>query len=149
MGVVAKLMRLLPNAVYDKLARNAPRKPLQHFPFAALHADAIDADVQQRGISRRIQRHARRMAPDDVQHAAVRKQQDAFAVVAAGDVVHGGDHARLELAQRFTAIQWAQGVTAFPGGRGLGGLHVDTVVVQAFQHAKAALADAGLHASLL
>ncbi|KAG0904866.1 hypothetical protein G6F31_021978 [Rhizopus arrhizus] len=27
MGVVAKLMRLLPNAVYDKLARNAPRKP--------------------------------------------------------------------------------------------------------------------------
>ncbi|KAG0924833.1 hypothetical protein G6F31_018964 [Rhizopus arrhizus] len=86
------------------------------------------------------------MAPDDVQHAAVRKQQDAFAVVAAGDVVHGGDHARLELAQRFTAIQWAQGVTAFPGGRGLGGLHVDTVVVQAFQHAKAALADAGLHA---
>ncbi|MCV6905814.1 MAG: short-chain dehydrogenase, partial [Achromobacter xylosoxidans] len=27
MGVVAKLMRLLPNAVYDRLARNAPRKP--------------------------------------------------------------------------------------------------------------------------
>jgi short-subunit dehydrogenase len=27
MGVVAKLMRLLPNAVYDKLARDAPRKP--------------------------------------------------------------------------------------------------------------------------
>ena len=27
MGVVARLMRLLPNAVYDRLARNAPRKP--------------------------------------------------------------------------------------------------------------------------
>jgi len=27
MGVVAKLMRLLPDAVYDRLARNAPRKP--------------------------------------------------------------------------------------------------------------------------
>jgi short-subunit dehydrogenase len=27
MGIVAKLMRLLPNAVYDRLARNAPRKP--------------------------------------------------------------------------------------------------------------------------
>ncbi|MCV6797439.1 SDR family oxidoreductase [Achromobacter ruhlandii] len=27
MGVVAKLMRLLPNALYDRLARNAPRKP--------------------------------------------------------------------------------------------------------------------------
>ena len=29
MGVVAKLMRLLPNALYDRLARNAPRKPRQ------------------------------------------------------------------------------------------------------------------------
>jgi len=27
MGIVAKLMRLLPNALYDRLARNAPRKP--------------------------------------------------------------------------------------------------------------------------
>lgn len=27
MGVVARLMRLLPNAVYDRAARNAPRKP--------------------------------------------------------------------------------------------------------------------------
>ena len=27
MGVVARLMHLLPNAVYDRLARNAPRKP--------------------------------------------------------------------------------------------------------------------------
>ena len=27
MGVVARLMRLLPNALYDRLARNAPRKP--------------------------------------------------------------------------------------------------------------------------
>ncbi|QIM71817.1 SDR family oxidoreductase [Bordetella trematum] len=27
MGIVAKLMRLLPNAVYDRLARDAPRKP--------------------------------------------------------------------------------------------------------------------------
>ncbi|CFP60523.1 short chain dehydrogenase [Bordetella pertussis] len=27
MGVVAKLMRLLPDAVYDRLARDAPRKP--------------------------------------------------------------------------------------------------------------------------
>ena len=27
MGVVAKLIRLLPNEVYDRLARNAPRKP--------------------------------------------------------------------------------------------------------------------------
>ena len=26
MGVVARLMRLLPNAVYDRLARNAPRR---------------------------------------------------------------------------------------------------------------------------
>jgi short-subunit dehydrogenase len=29
MGVVAKLMRLLPDALYDRLARNAPRKPRQ------------------------------------------------------------------------------------------------------------------------
>lgn len=29
MGVVAKLMRLLPDAWYDRLARNAPRKPRQ------------------------------------------------------------------------------------------------------------------------
>ncbi|AOB33456.1 short-chain dehydrogenase [Bordetella sp. H567] len=29
MGMVAKLMRLLPDAVYDRLARNAPRKPRQ------------------------------------------------------------------------------------------------------------------------
>jgi short-subunit dehydrogenase len=29
MGVVAKLMRLLPNALYDRVARNAPRKPRQ------------------------------------------------------------------------------------------------------------------------
>jgi short-subunit dehydrogenase len=27
MGVVAKIMRLLPDAVYDRVARNAPRKP--------------------------------------------------------------------------------------------------------------------------
>jgi short-subunit dehydrogenase len=27
MGVAAKLLRLLPNALYDRLARNAPRKP--------------------------------------------------------------------------------------------------------------------------
>jgi NAD(P)-dependent dehydrogenase (short-subunit alcohol dehydrogenase family) len=27
MGVVAKLLRLLPNALYDRLSRNAPRKP--------------------------------------------------------------------------------------------------------------------------
>jgi len=27
MGIVARLMRLLPNMVYDRLARNAPRKP--------------------------------------------------------------------------------------------------------------------------
>lgn len=27
MGVVAKIMRLLPDAVYDRIARNAPRKP--------------------------------------------------------------------------------------------------------------------------
>ncbi|ARP80520.1 short-chain dehydrogenase [Bordetella genomosp. 8] len=30
MGVVAKLMRALPDALYDRLARNAPRKPRQH-----------------------------------------------------------------------------------------------------------------------
>jgi short-subunit dehydrogenase len=30
MGVVAKLMRLLPNALYDGLARQAPRKPRQN-----------------------------------------------------------------------------------------------------------------------
>jgi short-subunit dehydrogenase len=29
MGVVAKLMRVLPDAVYDRLTRNAPRKPRQ------------------------------------------------------------------------------------------------------------------------
>lgn len=29
MGMVARLMRLLPNALYDRLARNAPRKPRQ------------------------------------------------------------------------------------------------------------------------
>jgi short-subunit dehydrogenase len=29
MGMVAKLMRLLPDALYDRLARNAPRKPRQ------------------------------------------------------------------------------------------------------------------------
>ncbi len=29
MGVVARLMRMLPSAVYDRLARNAPRKPRQ------------------------------------------------------------------------------------------------------------------------
>ncbi|WP_427184862.1 SDR family oxidoreductase [Bordetella bronchialis] len=29
MGLVARMMRLLPNALYDRLARNAPRKPRQ------------------------------------------------------------------------------------------------------------------------
>lgn len=32
MGVAAKLMRLLPDALYDRLARNAPRKPRQGGP---------------------------------------------------------------------------------------------------------------------
>lgn len=27
MGVVSRLMRLIPNGLYDRLARNAPRKP--------------------------------------------------------------------------------------------------------------------------
>jgi short-subunit dehydrogenase len=29
MGVISRLMRLLPNALYDRLAVNAPRKPRQ------------------------------------------------------------------------------------------------------------------------
>jgi short-subunit dehydrogenase len=32
MGMVARLMRILPDAVYDRLARNAPRKPRQSPP---------------------------------------------------------------------------------------------------------------------
>jgi len=29
MGVISRLMRILPNALYDRLAVNAPRKPRQ------------------------------------------------------------------------------------------------------------------------
>ena len=172
MGVVARLMRLLPNAVYDRLARNAPRasarradsvRPgrqrttsLRVSPLTWLTSPQsstchsrpltptrVDADVQHRRVARR---HAAGVAPNDVQHAAVREQHDALAAVASGDVVHRGNHARLELAQRFAAVQRAQRIAAFPGGRRRRGQRVDVFQIQPFQHAEAAFADAGLGA---
>ena len=117
--------------------------PFLDFPGSAFDADAVDAGVQQGNGARGMQGQAARMAPDDVESAAVGDREDAFVVMTLGDVVDGGDDAGLELHQRFAAFDGECGILPVACGSGLGSEFVDAIEVQPLENAKSTFAQAG------